>query len=116
MVGAITIALFLNTFSDISNVARVINFDVSDNVDDYIQRIGRVRTVDDEFGVAKSFYNEDTDSEVLPELLFALKSTHQPVPEFMLQAMDDKQQMEKELQSECLDEDVLMKMKVLWPT
>uniref|UniRef100_A0A1I7TCE4 RNA helicase n=1 Tax=Caenorhabditis tropicalis TaxID=1561998 RepID=A0A1I7TCE4_9PELO len=68
---------------DIKGVDHVINYDMPDNIDDYIHRIGRTGRVGNA-GRATSFIQED--SPLVPDLLKVLADAEQNVPEWMLGA------------------------------
>ncbi|ODM96864.1 ATP-dependent RNA helicase DBP1 [Orchesella cincta] len=60
----------------------VLNYELPRDITDYIQRIGRTGRV----GVAGetiSFFDEDTDAELVQELVDALKTGNQKVPSFL---------------------------------
>ncbi|EGT39838.1 hypothetical protein CAEBREN_19781 [Caenorhabditis brenneri] len=65
---------------DIKGVDHVINYDMPDNIDDYIHRIGRTGRVGNS-GRATSFISED--SPLIPDLLKVLADAEQNVPEWM---------------------------------
>jgi ATP-dependent RNA helicase DDX3X len=67
---------------DISNVKIVINFDVPNDIDDYVHRIGRTGRAGT-CGEAISFFN-DKNRPVANELLNLLRETQQQIPDFML--------------------------------
>ncbi|CAI2349737.1 unnamed protein product [Caenorhabditis sp. 36 PRJEB53466] len=65
---------------DIKGVDHVINYDMPDNIDDYIHRIGRTGRVGNS-GRATSFLGEDCP--LIPDLLRVLADAEQIVPEWM---------------------------------
>lgn len=65
---------------DIKGVDHVINYDMPDNIDDYIHRIGRTGRVGNS-GRATSFIQED--SALVPDLLKVLADAEQNVPDWM---------------------------------
>nr|AAB03337.1 RNA helicase GLH-2 [Caenorhabditis elegans]AAB03510.1 GLH-2 [Caenorhabditis elegans] len=65
---------------DIKGVDHVINYDMPDNIDDYIHRIGRTGRVGNA-GRATSFISEDCN--LLSELVRVLSDADQLVPEWM---------------------------------
>ena len=72
---------------DISNVKIVINFDVPNDIDDYVHRIGRTGRAGT-CGEAISFFN-DKNRPVANELLNLLRETQQQIPDFMLRMGGD---------------------------
>ena len=66
---------------DVSNVKVVVNFDVPNDIDDYVHRIGRTGR-SGASGQAISFFNEK-NRPVANELLTLLKETEQEIPEFL---------------------------------
>ncbi|KAF1770133.1 hypothetical protein GCK72_001951 [Caenorhabditis remanei] len=68
---------------DIKGVDHVINYDMPDNIDDYIHRIGRTGRVGNS-GRATSFIQND--SPLIPELLKVLGDAEQIVPDWMLES------------------------------
>eukprot|EP00818_Percolomonas_sp_WS_P009385 CAMPEP_0117441450 /NCGR_PEP_ID=MMETSP0759-20121206/3642_1 /TAXON_ID=63605 /ORGANISM="Percolomonas cosmopolitus, Strain WS" /LENGTH=612 /DNA_ID=CAMNT_0005233307 /DNA_START=161 /DNA_END=1996 /DNA_ORIENTATION=+ len=66
---------------DIPNVTHVINFDMPENIDSYIHRIGRTGRAGNE-GLATSFYNR-SNSMVLHDLVDTLGETNQDIPDWM---------------------------------
>lgn len=73
---------------DISDVKIVINFDVPNDIDDYVHRIGRTGRAGT-LGEAISFFN-DKNRPVAHELLNLLKETQQQVPDFLLRMGDSR--------------------------
>ncbi|KAJ3122097.1 DEAD-box ATP-dependent RNA helicase [Nowakowskiella sp. JEL0407] len=67
---------------DIPNVSHVINFDLPNEIDDYVHRIGRTGRAGN-FGRATAFFNVDKDRAILKDLLEILKEAHQEVPEWL---------------------------------
>ncbi|CAO4362388.1 unnamed protein product [Caenorhabditis nigoni] len=68
---------------DIKGVDHVINYDMPDNIDDYIHRIGRTGRVGNA-GRATSFIEDGCS--LIPDLLKVLADAEQNVPEWMLEA------------------------------
>ncbi|KAL7312593.1 hypothetical protein PS15m_008345 [Mucor circinelloides] len=66
---------------DIRNVMHVINYDMPQDMDEYIHRIGRTARVG-KSGLATSFYNERSDM-LAPELTKLLKECKQEIPDFL---------------------------------
>lgn len=63
---------------DVSNIKHVINFDVPNNIDDYIHRIGRTGRAGN-IGIATSFVNEN-NRNIFKELLAILEECNQTIP------------------------------------
>ena len=66
---------------DIPDVAVVINVDATDNIDEYVHRIGRTARAGNS-GVAITFLNE-RDRFVAKDIFFILKETNQEIPDFL---------------------------------
>jgi len=66
---------------DIPNVNLVINFDLPENIDDYVHRIGRTSRLGNR-GVAVSFFN-DNNFMIGKDLIKTLKDCKQQVPSFL---------------------------------
>uniref|UniRef100_A0A8C9GKJ2 RNA helicase n=1 Tax=Piliocolobus tephrosceles TaxID=591936 RepID=A0A8C9GKJ2_9PRIM len=67
---------------DISNIKHVINFDLPNNIDDYIHRIGRTGRAGN-IGIATSFVNGD-NKNIFRDLLATLEECNQEVPRWFL--------------------------------
>merc|ERR1712240_39034 len=67
---------------DIPNVAHVINYDMPDDVDEYVHRIGRTGRVGN-LGKATSFVDPEGDGDVMPKLVDMLTKVGLEVPEFL---------------------------------
>jgi len=63
---------------DISNIAHVINYDMPNNVDDYVHRIGRTGRAGKN-GISTAFISED-NSGIAENLLEVLREANQEVP------------------------------------
>merc|ERR1712210_287159 len=63
---------------DIPNVRHVINFDLPSDIDEYVDRTGRVGNI----GLATSFFN-DKNSNIVRDLLELLIEAKQEVPEWL---------------------------------
>lgn len=61
----------------------VINYDLPKSIDDYVHRIGRTGRVGN-CGKATSFYQEDEDVTLCPDLVRILEQAGQPVPDFLM--------------------------------
>ncbi|CAL8136740.1 unnamed protein product [Orchesella dallaii] len=93
---------------NIRGVDLILNYELPTNITEYIQRIGRTGRV----GVAGetiSFFDEDTDAELANDLVGALSSGNQNVPEFLSDVCEAAGE-EKEYETE---EDLYFKMKKL---
>jgi len=66
---------------DISNVVHVINYDMPNNIDDYVHRIGRTGRAG-KTGVSTAFIGEE-DSGVVPKVLQILHETGQEIPPWL---------------------------------
>merc|ERR1719187_1091952 len=67
---------------DIPNVAHVINYDMPDDVDEYVHRIGRTGRVGN-LGKATSFFDQEGDGDVAGKLVDMLTKAGVEVPEFL---------------------------------
>lgn len=67
---------------DLPKVALVINYDLPENIDEYVHRIGRTGRAG-HTGRAISFFDADRDREILPCLLKILEEAKQDIPEWM---------------------------------
>ncbi|GES77142.1 DEAD/DEAH box RNA helicase [Rhizophagus clarus] len=66
---------------DIKNVMHVINYDLCNEIDEYVHRIGRTARVGNK-GLATTFYNEK-NSDIAPNLVKILLECGQEVPNFL---------------------------------
>ncbi|XP_056157066.1 probable ATP-dependent RNA helicase DDX4 [Lampris incognitus] len=64
---------------DIPDVQHVVNFDLPNNIDDYVHRIGRTGRCGN-IGKAVSFYDPDTDGKLADSLIKILSKAQQEVP------------------------------------
>ncbi|TWW64265.1 putative ATP-dependent RNA helicase DDX4 [Takifugu flavidus] len=67
---------------DIPDVQHVINFDLPNNISDYVHRIGRTGRCGN-IGRAVSFYDPDTDSPLAHSLVTILAKAQQEVPSWL---------------------------------
>lgn len=67
---------------DLPKVSLVINYDLPTNIDEYVHRIGRTGRAG-HTGRAISFYDEERDRELLPQLIEILNEAKQEIPEWM---------------------------------
>ncbi len=96
---------------DIYEVAVVVNYDLPKDINDYIQRIGRARTTrSGDMGTAVSFYDVTQDQDLNSDLMFALKSVNQPVPDFLMDEPGVDEELAEAFKNE--NEELLLKMKV----
>jgi len=70
---------------DIPGVAHVINYDMPDDVDEYVHRIGRTGRVGN-IGKATSFYDTETDTDVAEPLVKMLAAAGIAVPDWLGEA------------------------------
>jgi len=70
---------------DIPGVAHVINYDMPDDVDEYVHRIGRTGRVGN-VGKATSFFDAEGDGDVAEKLVEMLTKAGVEVPEFLGEA------------------------------
>lgn len=66
---------------DLPKVSMVINYDMPNELDEYVHRIGRTGRIGNT-GRAISFFDPDRDTKLINELTRALKQAQQPVPDF----------------------------------
>lgn len=66
---------------DIPHVAHVINFDLPNDIDDYVHRIGRTGRAG-KMGLATAFFNENNSSLARP-LAELMQESNQEVPEWL---------------------------------
>jgi len=69
---------------DIPRIDLVVNFDLPQNVDDYVHRIGRTGRAGN-VGAALSFFNDDTNNMIGADLVKLLSQNGQEVPDFLQQ-------------------------------
>ncbi|XP_008278033.1 putative ATP-dependent RNA helicase DDX4 [Stegastes partitus] len=67
---------------DIPDVQHVVNFDLPNNIDDYVHRIGRTGRCGNT-GRAVSFYDPDADSQLARSLVAILSQAQQEVPSWL---------------------------------
>ncbi|KAG0233024.1 hypothetical protein BGX31_004964 [Mortierella sp. GBA43] len=72
---------------DIKDVLHVVNFDLCDDIDEYVHRIGRTARAGNP-GLATSFYT-DADYLIGPQLTKLLVECNQSVPDFLKEYMPD---------------------------
>lgn len=72
---------------DIPNVQHVINFDLPENIDDYVHRIGRTGRAGNK-GVATAFFT-DKNKGIASDLMKLLKDANQTVPTGLLRAHEE---------------------------
>ena len=66
---------------DIPNIKHVINFDLPNDIEDYVHRIGRTGRVGN-LGLATSFFN-DTNRNIASHLYNILVECKQVIPDFL---------------------------------
>jgi len=64
--------------SDIGGVTHVINYDIPNDIDEYVQRIGRTGRLGNK-GLATSFFDPEYDGEIASQLSSILKQANQTV-------------------------------------
>ncbi|XP_062270784.1 probable ATP-dependent RNA helicase DDX4 [Scomber scombrus] len=67
---------------DIPDVQHVVNFDLPNNIDEYVHRIGRTGRCGNT-GRAVSFYDPDADSQLASSLVTVLSKAQQEVPSWL---------------------------------
>jgi len=67
---------------DIKGVSHVINYDLPNDIDDYVHRVGRTGRVGHP-GRATSFFNTETDRGIASDLVKVLKESQQEVPKWL---------------------------------
>jgi ATP-dependent RNA helicase DDX3X len=72
---------------DIDNVNHVINYDMPENIDDYVHRIGRTGRAGN-VGVSTAFFT-DKNKNLAADLIKLLEETNQIVPDFMKRAREE---------------------------
>jgi ATP-dependent RNA helicase DDX3X len=72
---------------DIDNVNHVINYDMPENIDDYVHRIGRTGRAGNT-GVSTAFFTEK-NKNLAVDLIKLLEETNQQVPDFMKRAREE---------------------------
>merc|ERR1719357_1048890 len=70
---------------DIPGVAHVINYDMPDDVDEYVHRIGRTGRVGN-LGKATSFYDAEQDTDVTGPIVQMLAAAGIAVPDWLAEA------------------------------
>ncbi|KAF9345206.1 DEAD-box ATP-dependent RNA helicase, partial [Mortierella sp. AD094] len=74
---------------DIKDILHVINYDLSDDIDDYVHRIGRTARAGNP-GLATTFFNEGQNYRIAPLLTQLLAECQQVVPDFLAEYISDK--------------------------
>lgn len=67
---------------DIPNVTHVVNFDLPNDIDDYVHRIGRTGRAGNP-GNSIAFFNHEKNKNVIKDLVQILKDANQQVPSFL---------------------------------
>jgi probable ATP-dependent RNA helicase DDX4 len=73
---------------DIPQVKHVINYDLPNNIEEYVHRIGRTGRIGNK-GQATAFFQKDRDLALARGLVKVLSDAHQDVPEFLEQAAEE---------------------------
>lgn len=68
---------------DVENIKHVINYDMPDDIEDYVHRIGRTGR-SGKSGLATTFVNNSCDESVLMDLKHLLIDAKQKVPQFLI--------------------------------
>uniref|UniRef100_A0A1B0CS55 RNA helicase n=1 Tax=Lutzomyia longipalpis TaxID=7200 RepID=A0A1B0CS55_LUTLO len=76
---------------DFSNVQHVINYDMPDDVENYVHRIGRTGRSEGTKGLATTFINKSTDQSVLLDLKHLLIEAKQKVPPFLAELCSESE-------------------------
>ncbi|KAL1915655.1 uncharacterized protein VTP21DRAFT_6414 [Calcarisporiella thermophila] len=79
---------------DIKNVMHVVNFDLCNDIDEYVHRIGRTARVGNQ-GLATSFYNAKNDP-IARDLTQLLLECRQTVPDFLKKYISDEEEEEED--------------------
>ncbi|KAF9435189.1 hypothetical protein BGZ76_006728 [Entomortierella beljakovae] len=80
---------------DIKDVMHVINYDLSEEIDDYIHRIGRTARAGNP-GLSTTFYNEERNYKIAPQLTQLLVECQQEIPDFLSEFTDCKNMDEED--------------------
>jgi ATP-dependent RNA helicase DDX3X len=72
---------------DIDNVNHVINYDMPENIDDYVHRIGRTGRAGNT-GISTAFFT-DKNKNLAVDIVKLLEETKQTVPDFLMRARDE---------------------------
>ncbi|KAG1305071.1 hypothetical protein G6F64_008683 [Rhizopus arrhizus] len=80
---------------DIRNVMHVVNYDMPNDMDEYIHRIGRTARVG-KTGLATSFYNERSE-HLASDLTKLLKECQQEIPDFLQSYVTDDMTFDEDL-------------------
>ena len=72
---------------DIPNVTHVINFDLPNDIDDYVHRIGRTGRAGKK-GLATALFSREKDSGLAKALVETLAETNQEVPQWLSAVAD----------------------------
>jgi hypothetical protein len=86
---------------DIRNVMHVINYDMPNDMDEYIHRIGRTARVG-KSGLATSFYNDRSEA-IAPELTKLLKECKQQIPDFLGTYVTDDTTFDEDLDDQGVE-------------
>lgn len=73
---------------DIPGVTHVINMEMPKDIDEYVHRIGRTGRCGNK-GKATSFFDEERDAEMAPQLVTILSNAKQTVPDFLAELAGD---------------------------
>lgn len=73
---------------DIADVKHVINYDLPQDIDEYVHRIGRTGRIGNK-GKATSFFQPDRDEKLARSLVKVLSQAYQEVPEWLEQVAEE---------------------------
>uniref|UniRef100_A0A915LNJ2 RNA helicase n=1 Tax=Meloidogyne javanica TaxID=6303 RepID=A0A915LNJ2_MELJA len=80
---------------DFENIQHVINFDMPEDIENYVHRIGRTGRRLGKCGIATTFINRKADISVLLDLKHLLIEAGQPLPAFLKQLAGEDEEKEK---------------------
>ncbi|KAJ8670504.1 hypothetical protein QAD02_001763 [Eretmocerus hayati] len=75
---------------DFANIQHVINYDMPDDVENYVHRIGRTGR-SGHVGIATTFINKANDESVLLDLKHLLREAKQKIPPFLLELCSENE-------------------------
>jgi len=81
---------------DIDNVALVINYDLPNNIEDYIHRIGRTGRAGQK-GYATAFFT-DNNAKIAKSLIHVLRKSNQEIPQWIQDFVDNRTQQRQQQQ------------------
>ncbi|CAB0035492.1 unnamed protein product [Trichogramma brassicae] len=75
---------------DFANIQHVINYDMPDDVENYVHRIGRTGR-SSQTGIATTFINKSNDESILLDLKHLLREAKQKIPPFLLEIYSENE-------------------------